>query len=153
MEFEIKPPDFFMWICKYLEVFKLFPCIFSDITGRARQRCLEITKEKFQELKEENIYLSNTNQTLVLELNVIQQTMKELQSKLKRMEKENRKLREAESASSQEGAALASSWGWSQWVLLQLLCFQDSCFVSYLLVFWVTKFKFPTNVFTLVEIR
>ncbi|XP_049642655.1 centrosomal protein of 89 kDa [Suncus etruscus] len=73
-----------------------------DITGRTRQRCLEITKEKVQELKEENIYLSNTNQTLVLELNVIQQTMKELQSKLKRVEKENRKLREAESASSQE---------------------------------------------------
>ncbi|XP_037675979.1 centrosomal protein of 89 kDa isoform X3 [Choloepus didactylus] len=76
-----------------------------DITGRTRQRCLEITKEKFKELKEENLQLNNTNQTLTLELNVIKQTMRGLQLKLKRMEKENGKLKEAEKTSSQEVVA------------------------------------------------
>ncbi|XP_027979486.1 centrosomal protein of 89 kDa [Eumetopias jubatus] len=76
-----------------------------DITGRTRQRCIEITKEKFEELKEENLLLSNANQTLTLELNLIKQAMKELQLKLKRTEKENRKLKEAEKASPQEVTA------------------------------------------------
>ncbi|XP_057568222.1 centrosomal protein of 89 kDa isoform X2 [Hippopotamus amphibius kiboko] len=76
-----------------------------DITGRIRQRCIGITKEKFEELKDENLHLNNANQTLTLELNIIKQTMKELQLKLKRMEKENGKLKEAEKASSQEVAA------------------------------------------------
>ncbi|XP_047691147.1 centrosomal protein of 89 kDa isoform X3 [Prionailurus viverrinus] len=76
-----------------------------DITGRARQRCLEITKEKFQEIKEENLHLSNANQTLTLELNIVKQALKELQLKLKRTEKENRKLKEAKKASSQEVTA------------------------------------------------
>ncbi|XP_044903131.1 centrosomal protein of 89 kDa isoform X6 [Felis catus] len=78
-----------------------------DITGRARQRCLEITKEKFQEIKEENLHLSNANQTLTLELNIVKQALKELQLKLKRTEKENRKLKEAKKASSQEGGVAA----------------------------------------------
>ncbi|XP_040302159.1 centrosomal protein of 89 kDa isoform X3 [Herpailurus yagouaroundi] len=78
-----------------------------DITGRARQRCLEITKEKFQEIKEENLHLSNANQTLTLELNTVKQALKELQLKLKRTEKENRKLKEAKKASSQEGGVAA----------------------------------------------
>ncbi|XP_053067162.1 centrosomal protein of 89 kDa isoform X6 [Acinonyx jubatus] len=78
-----------------------------DITGRARQRCLEITKEKFQEIKEENLHLSNANQTLTLELNIVKQALKELQLKLKRTEKENRKLKEAKKASSQEGGVTA----------------------------------------------
>ncbi|XP_064437989.1 centrosomal protein of 89 kDa isoform X3 [Mirounga angustirostris] len=76
-----------------------------DITGRTQQRCIEITKEKFKELKEENVFLSNANQTLTLELNLIKQAMKELQLKLKRTEKENRKLKEAEKASPQEVVA------------------------------------------------
>lgn len=76
-----------------------------DITGRTRQRCIERTKEKFEKLKEENLHLNNANQTLSLELNLMKQAMKELQLKLKRMEKENRKRREVEKASSQEVAA------------------------------------------------
>nr|XP_045368902.1 centrosomal protein of 89 kDa isoform X2 [Camelus bactrianus] len=75
-----------------------------DITGRTRQRCMEITKEKFEELKEETLHLNNANQTLTLELHILKRTMKELQLKLKRMEKENGKLKEIEKASSQEGA-------------------------------------------------
>ncbi|XP_069313318.1 centrosomal protein of 89 kDa [Eulemur rufifrons] len=73
-----------------------------DITGRARQRCMELTKEKFEELKEENLRLNNTNQTLTLELNVMRQAMKELRLKLKRVEKQKEKLKEVEKASSQE---------------------------------------------------
>ncbi|XP_019065671.1 centrosomal protein of 89 kDa isoform X4 [Fukomys damarensis] len=77
-----------------------------DVTGRIRQRCIEITKEKFEELKEENLLLSNANQALMLELNVIKQAMKKLQLKLKRMGKDNGSLKEAEKASSQEGVAV-----------------------------------------------
>ncbi|XP_023084830.1 centrosomal protein of 89 kDa isoform X1 [Piliocolobus tephrosceles] len=76
-----------------------------DITGRARQRYTEITREKFEALKEENMHLNNTNQSLTLKLNTVKQAMKELQLKLKEMEKEKRKLKEAEKASSQEVAA------------------------------------------------
>ncbi|XP_037372267.1 centrosomal protein of 89 kDa isoform X2 [Talpa occidentalis] len=76
-----------------------------DLTGRTRQRCMEITKEKFQQLKEENLHLRNTNQSLTLELNVIKQAMKELQSKLKKTEKEKGRLKEAEKTSSQEADA------------------------------------------------
>ncbi|XP_004475166.1 centrosomal protein of 89 kDa isoform X2 [Dasypus novemcinctus] len=76
-----------------------------DITGRTRQRCIEMTKEKFEELKEENVQLNHTNQALALELNVIKQAMKGLQLKLKRMEKEKGKLKEAEKTSSREVTA------------------------------------------------
>uniref|UniRef100_A0A2K6MSI5 Centrosomal protein 89 n=1 Tax=Rhinopithecus bieti TaxID=61621 RepID=A0A2K6MSI5_RHIBE len=76
-----------------------------DITGRARQRYTEITREKFEVLKEENMHLNNTNQSLTLKLNTVKQAMKELQLKLKEMEKEKRKLKEAEKALSQEVAA------------------------------------------------
>uniref|UniRef100_A0A8C0Q777 Centrosomal protein 89 n=1 Tax=Canis lupus familiaris TaxID=9615 RepID=A0A8C0Q777_CANLF len=73
-----------------------------DIAGRTRQRYIEITKEKFEELKEENMQLINANQTLTLELNIVKRAMKELQLKLKRTEKEHQKLKEAEKTSSQE---------------------------------------------------
>uniref|UniRef100_A0A8D2DP80 Centrosomal protein 89 n=1 Tax=Sciurus vulgaris TaxID=55149 RepID=A0A8D2DP80_SCIVU len=76
-----------------------------DVTGRARQRCAEITKEKFEELKEENLHLNNTNKSLTLELHMIKQAMKELQLKLRRMEKDNEGQKEPEKASSQEGVA------------------------------------------------
>uniref|UniRef100_H0UW99 Centrosomal protein 89 n=1 Tax=Cavia porcellus TaxID=10141 RepID=H0UW99_CAVPO len=74
-----------------------------DVTGRIHQRCIEITKEKFKELKEENLHLSNANQVLMCELNVIKQETKKLQLKLKRMEQDNGTPKEAEKASSQEG--------------------------------------------------
>nr|XP_019796556.2 centrosomal protein of 89 kDa isoform X2 [Tursiops truncatus] len=76
-----------------------------DVNGRTHRRHIEITKEKFEELKEDNLHLNNANQTLTLELNIIKKTMKELQLKLKRMEKENGRLKEVEKASSQEVAA------------------------------------------------
>ncbi|XP_055409410.1 centrosomal protein of 89 kDa isoform X2 [Bubalus kerabau] len=81
------------------------PPLCPDVTGRTRQRCIEITKEKFEELKEENLHLNNANQALTRELNIIKKTMKELQLKLERMKKENGKPKEVEKASSQEVAA------------------------------------------------
>lgn len=76
-----------------------------DVTGRTHQRCVEITKEKLEELKEENLHLNNTNQCLTLELRVIKQAMKELQLKLQKMEKDIERQKEAEKASCQEGVA------------------------------------------------
>ena len=80
-----------------------FPSTFSDITGKIHQQWIEITKEKFEELKEENLHVNSTNQTLIFELNMVKHEMKKLQLKLKRMQKENGQLKEAEKASSQEG--------------------------------------------------
>ncbi|XP_019510078.1 PREDICTED: centrosomal protein of 89 kDa isoform X2 [Hipposideros armiger] len=77
----------------------------KGITGKTRQRYTEITKQNLEELKEENLHLNSTNQTLTLELNIVKRAMKELQLKFKRTEKENRKLKEAEKAPSQEVAA------------------------------------------------
>nr|XP_020037651.1 centrosomal protein of 89 kDa [Castor canadensis] len=76
-----------------------------DTAGRLRQRYIEITKEKLEELKEENLHLNTTNQALTLELNALKQAMKELQVKLKRTEKDNGRLSRAEKTSSQEAAA------------------------------------------------
>ncbi|XP_035142936.2 centrosomal protein of 89 kDa isoform X4 [Callithrix jacchus] len=76
-----------------------------DIAGRTRPRHTEITREKFESLKEENVHLRNTNQSLTLELNATKQARKELQLKLKGTEKEKRKLEEAEKAASQDVAA------------------------------------------------
>ncbi|XP_064237584.1 centrosomal protein of 89 kDa isoform X2 [Aotus nancymaae] len=76
-----------------------------DTAGRTRQRHTEITREKFEALKEENVHLKNMNQSLTLELNAMKQARKELQLKLKGTEKEKRKLEEAEKAVSQDVAA------------------------------------------------
>ncbi|KAM5236180.1 centrosomal protein of 89 kDa [Ctenodactylus gundi] len=76
-----------------------------DTTGRIRQRCMEITKEKFEELKEENLHPNSTNEALTLELNIIKQAMRDLQLKLKRMEKDSGRRKEAEKASPREGVA------------------------------------------------
>ncbi|XP_032105032.1 centrosomal protein of 89 kDa isoform X2 [Sapajus apella] len=76
-----------------------------DIAGRTRQRHTEITREKFEALKEENVHLKNTNQSLTLELNAMKQARKELLLKLKGTEKEKQKLEEAEKAASQDVAA------------------------------------------------
>ncbi|XP_042293404.1 centrosomal protein of 89 kDa isoform X2 [Sceloporus undulatus] len=51
-------------------------------------------QEVFQKLKEENLQLSNTNQTLFSQLEETKQQMKELQLKVKKLEKENRQFKE-----------------------------------------------------------
>uniref|UniRef100_A0A8C0H9Q0 Centrosomal protein 89 n=1 Tax=Chelonoidis abingdonii TaxID=106734 RepID=A0A8C0H9Q0_CHEAB len=66
-----------------------------DVSVRTRQGQLETTKEKFQELKQENWSLINANQTMALQLEELKQQIKELQLKLKTLEKENKKCRKA----------------------------------------------------------
>nr|XP_048304743.1 centrosomal protein of 89 kDa isoform X2 [Myodes glareolus] len=76
-----------------------------DVAARVHQRYTELTKEKFEELKEETMHLHAVNQSLSLELSAARQTMKDLELKMKRVEKDNRRLKEAEKASSQEVVA------------------------------------------------
>ncbi|XP_034380475.1 centrosomal protein of 89 kDa isoform X1 [Arvicanthis niloticus] len=73
-----------------------------DVAGRIHQRYTEITKEKFEELKEETVHLYTANQALSLELSALRQAVKDLHLKLKMVEKDNRKLKETEKASSRE---------------------------------------------------
>ncbi|KAH0519064.1 Centrosomal protein of 89 kDa [Microtus ochrogaster] len=73
-----------------------------DGAARVHQRYTELTKEKFEELKEETMHLHAANQSLSLELSATRQAMKDLELRLKRVEKDNRKLKEAEKTSSQE---------------------------------------------------
>ncbi|KAK2088151.1 Centrosomal protein of 89 kDa [Saguinus oedipus] len=103
--FGTKSHDFDVTLSASINILKLSPCTLSDIAGRTRQRHTEITREKFEALKEENVHLKNTNQSLTLELNAMKQARKELQLKLKGTEKEKRKLEEAEKAASQDVAA------------------------------------------------
>uniref|UniRef100_A0A8C3H5D0 Centrosomal protein 89 n=1 Tax=Chrysemys picta bellii TaxID=8478 RepID=A0A8C3H5D0_CHRPI len=73
-----------------------------DVSVRARQGRMETTKEKFQELKQENWSLINANQTMALQLEELKQQIKELQLKLKTLEKENKKSRKAAESSHKE---------------------------------------------------
>ncbi|XP_036065360.1 centrosomal protein of 89 kDa isoform X2 [Onychomys torridus] len=73
-----------------------------DVAGRVHQRYTEMTKEKFEELKEETVHLHAANQSLSLELSAMRQAMRELQLQLRRAGKDSRRLKEAEKAPSQE---------------------------------------------------
>ncbi|XP_058530812.1 centrosomal protein of 89 kDa [Ochotona princeps] len=79
------------------------------ITGRARQRSKKMIKEKFKELKEENLLLNNTNQALTLELHVMKEAMRELQLTCERLEQANSRLKEAERACPREGDTVAET--------------------------------------------
>ncbi|XP_030437714.1 centrosomal protein of 89 kDa isoform X1 [Gopherus evgoodei] len=73
-----------------------------DVSVRTRQGQMAKTKEKFQELKQENWSLINANQTMALQLEELKQQIKELQLKLKTLEKENKKCRKAAESSHKE---------------------------------------------------
>ncbi|XP_028733600.1 centrosomal protein of 89 kDa isoform X1 [Peromyscus leucopus] len=75
-----------------------------DVAGRVHQRYTEMTKEKFEELKEETVHLHAANQSLSLELSAMRQAMRELQLQLRRAGKDSRRLKEAEKAPPQEVA-------------------------------------------------
>ncbi|KAL8194874.1 UNVERIFIED_CONTAM: hypothetical protein K2H54_037446 [Gekko kuhli] len=66
-----------------------------DVIMRKRQGQMDLARAKFQKLQEEN-------QTLLSELGEMKQQMKELQLKVKKLEKENAKLQENENAKLQE---------------------------------------------------
>ncbi|KAM7146690.1 centrosomal protein of 89 kDa isoform 1-T1 [Macrochelys suwanniensis] len=76
-----------------------------DVSVRARQGRMDTTKEKFQELKQENWCLINANQTMALQLEELKQQIKELQLKLKTLEKENKLRKAAESSHKEEEVA------------------------------------------------
>ncbi|XP_028930929.1 centrosomal protein of 89 kDa isoform X1 [Ornithorhynchus anatinus] len=74
-----------------------------DVAGRKRQDRLHLTKDKFQELKQENRCLASINQSMALELKELKLQMKELQTKFKKIGKENGNPKETEMNPHEEG--------------------------------------------------
>lgn len=67
----------------------------TDVSIRARQSRENMTREKLRELQQENWSLNKAYQAVGQQLKGIKQQMEEQQLKLKRLEEENRKLKEA----------------------------------------------------------
>ncbi|XP_066493200.1 centrosomal protein of 89 kDa isoform X2 [Tiliqua scincoides] len=82
----------------------------SDVAVRRKQGQIILAREKFQKLQEEHWHLNEANRSLFSQLEEAKQQMKELQLKVKEVEKENRSLREAaqNSHSEEELAELLS---------------------------------------------
>lgn len=78
-------------------------CGITDVSVRARQVRENISKEKFRELKQENWSLNKAYQTVVQQFDETKQHIEEQQLKLKKLEKENRRLKEAAENSRREG--------------------------------------------------
>ncbi|XP_025898158.1 centrosomal protein of 89 kDa [Nothoprocta perdicaria] len=76
-----------------------------DISIRSRKAWGTMTKEKFRELKQENWTLNSACQALAQRVEETKQQMEELLLKLKSLEKENRKLKEASEMQREEEAA------------------------------------------------
>ncbi|KAL2300438.1 hypothetical protein Nmel_012415, partial [Mimus melanotis] len=76
-----------------------------DVSLRARQVWENISKEKFQELKQENWCLNKAYQAVVQQFEGTKQHIEEQQLKLKKLEKENRRLKEAAENSCREEEA------------------------------------------------
>ncbi|XP_038224044.1 centrosomal protein of 89 kDa isoform X2 [Dermochelys coriacea] len=76
-----------------------------DVSVWASQGRMDTPKEKFQELKQENWCLIKANQTMVLQLEELKQQIKELQLKLKTLEKENKLRKAVESSHKEEEVA------------------------------------------------
>uniref|UniRef100_A0A8D0KGP8 Centrosomal protein 89 n=1 Tax=Salvator merianae TaxID=96440 RepID=A0A8D0KGP8_SALMN len=55
---------------------------------------MDLARERLQKLKKENLHLSNANQTLLSELEETRRRMKELQLEVKKLEKEDRRVKE-----------------------------------------------------------
>ncbi|XP_042523769.1 centrosomal protein of 89 kDa isoform X1 [Dipodomys spectabilis] len=71
--------------------------------SRVQQRCVEITKEKLEELKEENLHLNMKNHNLRAHLKATKKLVKDLQSKLQKLEHGDQGPEEAAQASGQGG--------------------------------------------------
>uniref|UniRef100_A0A8C9EK86 Centrosomal protein 89 n=1 Tax=Pavo cristatus TaxID=9049 RepID=A0A8C9EK86_PAVCR len=74
-----------------------------DVSIRARQARENMTREKLRELQQENWSLNKAYQAVGQQLEGIKQQMEEQQLKLKRLEEENRKLKEAAKKTHNEG--------------------------------------------------
>ncbi|XP_039183365.1 centrosomal protein of 89 kDa isoform X1 [Crotalus tigris] len=77
----------------------------SDAVLHRKQEQMVLPREKFQKLKEQHWHLNNANQTLFSELEQSKQLMKELQLKIKTLEKENRQFKEKQNSHSEEEGA------------------------------------------------
>ncbi|XP_061450033.1 centrosomal protein of 89 kDa isoform X2 [Rhineura floridana] len=74
-----------------------------DIAVCRKQGKMALPREKFQKLREENWHLNDANQTLFRELEDTKQLVKELQLKVKKLEKNNRRFKETALSSHSEG--------------------------------------------------
>uniref|UniRef100_G1N233 Uncharacterized protein n=2 Tax=Meleagris gallopavo TaxID=9103 RepID=G1N233_MELGA len=74
-----------------------------DVSIRARQARENMTREKLRELQQENWSLNKAYQAVGQQLDGIKQQMEEQQLKLKRLEAENGKLKEAAKTTHNEG--------------------------------------------------
>ncbi|XP_052543072.1 centrosomal protein of 89 kDa [Tympanuchus pallidicinctus] len=74
-----------------------------DVSIRARQARENKTREKLRELQQENWSLNKAYQAVGQQLEGIKQQMEEQQLKVKRLEEENRKLKEAAKTTHDEG--------------------------------------------------
>ncbi|XP_043841976.1 centrosomal protein of 89 kDa [Dromiciops gliroides] len=72
------------------------PPLSPDVSIRRRREQMGLSKHDFEELKQQNFFLTTTNETLAHELEEIKQEMKELYSKFKEMEKDNGSIKETE---------------------------------------------------------
>lgn len=78
-------------------------CDTTDASVWAKQAWENITKEKLRELKQENWSLNKAYQAVVQQFEGTKQHIEEQQLKLKKLEKENRRLKEAADNSHREG--------------------------------------------------
>ncbi|KAF1589686.1 UNVERIFIED_CONTAM: Centrosomal protein of 89 kDa, partial [Eudyptes pachyrhynchus] len=79
-----------------------FYCGVTDVSIWARQARENMTKEKFRELKQENWSLNKAYQAMVQQFEGTKQQMEEQRLKLKSLEQENRRLKEAAEKSQRE---------------------------------------------------
>lgn len=78
-------------------------CGITDVSVRARQVWENRSKEKFRELKQENWSLNKAYQAVVQQFEGTKQLIKEQELKLKKLEEENKRLKEAAENLHKEG--------------------------------------------------
>lgn len=81
----------------------------TDVSIRARQARENMTREKLRELQQENWSLNKAYQAVGQQLDGIKQQMEEQQLKLKRLEAENGKRKEAAKTTHNEGGRHTAS--------------------------------------------
>uniref|UniRef100_A0A8C5UF59 Centrosomal protein 89 n=1 Tax=Malurus cyaneus samueli TaxID=2593467 RepID=A0A8C5UF59_9PASS len=89
-------------------IFKYLIRGITDVSVRAAQAWENITKEKFRELERENWSLKKAYQAVVQQFEGTKQHIEEQQLKLKKLEKENKRLKEAAENSHKEVTELIS---------------------------------------------
>lgn len=78
-------------------------CDTTDLSARARRVRENLTREKFRELKQENWCLNKAYQAMAQQFEGTKQQIEEQQLKMKKLEEENRRLKEDAEKSPREG--------------------------------------------------